>query len=119
MSLAIGLRRAVDRTDIERGMRPGGLREIFDDAGYPVIAFDQQDIALLDNAAQMLRVARCERLIARYLLLKVARDQLADGIEHDAHGVFPQRPFRLLFISPYHGRKPLQFSSCPGPNNHD
>src|SRR6266705_7140452 len=76
MSLAVGLRHAVDRTDIERGMRPGGLREIFDDAGYPVVAFDQQDIALLDNAAQMLRVAGRERLIARYLLLEVARDEL-------------------------------------------
>ncbi len=95
--LAVGLGRALDRTDEKRGMRPGGLREIFDDAGYPVVAFDQQDIALLDNAAQMLRVARCERLIARHFLLKVASDQLTDGIEHDAHDVFPPAAFPTAF----------------------
>src|SRR5712671_1171735 len=87
MRLAVRLGCPVDRTDIERGMRPGGLREIFDDAGNPVVAFDQQDIALLDNAAQMLRVARRERFVTRHFLLKVARDYLADGIENDAHDI--------------------------------
>ena len=97
MRLAIRLLGAVDRADIKRGMRPGGLREIFDDAGNPVVALDQQDVAGLDNAAQMLRVARRERLIARHFLLKVARDQLADGIEHDAHGIFPPAAFPAAF----------------------
>ena len=112
MRLAVGLGRAVDRADIERRMRPGGLREIFDDAGNPVVALDQQYVALLDNAAQMLRVARRERLIARHFLLKVARDQLADGIEH-APMYFPPGGLAGRFLSLlYHGRKPLQFSSC-------
>jgi hypothetical protein len=98
MRLAVGFRRAVDRADKKRGMRPGGLRQIFDDAGDPVIALDQQDIALLDDAAQVLRVARCERLVARHFLLKVARDELADGIEHDAHDIFPQAAFSDSFF---------------------
>ena len=89
MRLAVGLGRAVDRADKERRMRPGGLRQVFDDAGNPVVALDQQDVAGLDDAAQMFRIARRERLIARHLLLKVARDQLADGIEHDAHDNLP------------------------------
>src|SRR6202043_3723290 len=109
--LAVGPGSAVDRADIKRGMRPGGLREIFDDAGNPVVALDQQHIALLDDATQMFRIARRERLIAWHFLLQVARDQLADGIEHDAHENSPKRPCRLPFLSPYHGRKPLQFSS--------
>jgi hypothetical protein len=74
-------------------MRPGGLGEVLDDAGNPVVAFDQHDITGLDDAAQMLRVARRERLIARHFLLEVPRDQLADGIEHYAHDFFPQGPF--------------------------
>src|ERR1700733_4517487 len=93
MRFAVGLGRAVDRADEQRGMRPGGLREIFDDAGNPVVAFDQQDIAGLDNAAQMLGVARRERLIARHFLLKIGSDQLADGIEHNAHGGIPPAAF--------------------------
>ncbi len=98
MRFAVSLGCPVDRADIERGMRPGGLREILDDAGNPVVAFDQQDVALLDNAPQMFRVARRERLIARHFLLKVARDQLADGIEHCAH-FFPPGGFAGRFLS--------------------
>ena len=112
MRLAVGLVRAVDRADIKRGMRPGRLRQIFDDAGNAVVAFDQQHVAGLDDAAQMLGIARRERLVARHFLLQVARDQLADGIEHYAHETPPERLFRPLFLFPYHGRKPLQFSSC-------
>src|SRR5260370_15432201 len=89
MRLAVGLLGAVNRSDIERGMRPGGLRQILDDTGDPVVAFDQQHIAGLDDSAQMFRVARRERLIARHLLLKVAGNQLADRIEHDAHDAIP------------------------------
>jgi hypothetical protein len=44
----------------------------------------------------MLRVARRERLIARHFLLKVARDQLADGIEYEAHDL-PQAVFLTAF----------------------
>src|SRR5260370_34101167 len=54
--------------------------------------------SLLDDAAQMFRVARRERLIARHFLLKVARDQLADGIEHDAHDIFPPAPLPAAFV---------------------
>jgi hypothetical protein len=31
----------------------------------------------------------------------------------------PQRPFRPHFMLPYHGRKPLQFSSWLAQINHD
>src|SRR6185369_118298 len=82
---AVGFVGAVNRTDIERAVRPGGLREVFDDAGDAAVAFDQQHIAGLDDTAQMLGVAGGERLIARDFLLQVARDQLADGVEHYAH----------------------------------
>ena len=54
MRLAVWFLRAVDRTDIERGMRPGRLGQVFDDAGDAVVAFDQQHVARLDDAAQMI-----------------------------------------------------------------
>ena len=98
MLLAIGLTGAVDRPDIKCGMRPGRLRQIFDDAGNPVVAFDQQHVAGLDDAAQVLRIAWRERLIARNFLLQVARDQLADGVEHYAHSKLPPAAFRPLFV---------------------
>src|ERR1700722_6850026 len=98
MRFAVGLGRAVDRADEQRGMRPSGLREIFDDPGNPVVALDQQDIARRDDAAKMLRVARRERLIARHFLLKIGSDQLADGIEHDAHDGIPPAAFAAAFF---------------------
>ena len=70
-------------------MRPCGLGEVFDDAGNPVIAFDQQHIARLDHTAQMLGIAGRERLIAPDFLFQVARNQLADGVEHYAHKIPP------------------------------
>ena len=93
MRLAVGLHGAFDRPDIERGMRPGRLRQIFDDAGDAVVAFDQQHIARLDHTAQMLGIAGRERLIAGDFLLEVSRNQLADGVEHYAH----ETPLRRLF----------------------
>src|SRR5258707_240014 len=54
MRFAIGLGRAVDQADKQRGMRPCGLRQVFDDAGNPVVALDQQHVARFDDAAQML-----------------------------------------------------------------
>ena len=75
-------------------MRPGGLREVFDDAGNTVVAFDQQHVAGFDDAAQMFGIAGGERLVARDFLLQVARDQLADGIEHYAH----ETPQARLFV---------------------
>jgi hypothetical protein len=57
MRLAVGFVGAVDRADVKRAMRPGGLRQVFDDAGDAVVAFDQQNVARLDDAAQMLGVA--------------------------------------------------------------
>jgi hypothetical protein len=45
----------------------------------------------------MLGIAGCERLITRDFLLQVARDQLADGIEHYAHE-FPPRFFARIFV---------------------
>src|SRR5215813_188737 len=100
MRLAVLLLRALDRADIERGMGPGRLGQIFDDAGNAVVAFDEQDVARLDDAAQLFRIAGCKRLIARHLLLKVAGNKVADHVEHDAHDInSPRRPLRLLFPS--------------------
>ena len=41
----------VERTDIERRMRPGRLGEILDDAGNVIVAFDQQHVAGPSDAA--------------------------------------------------------------------
>ena len=92
-------------------MRPGRLRQVFDDAGNAVVAFDQQHVAGLDDAAQMLGITGRERLIARDFLLEVARNQLANRIEHYAHDI-PLERFFTAFLFHYHGRKPFQFSSC-------
>ena len=101
--LAVVFLRAVDRPDIERGVGPGRLGQVFDDAGDAVVAFDEQDVAGLDDAAQKFRIARRERLIARYLLLKVAGQQLADPIEHNAHNsTSPRRPCAADFSFSYH-----------------
>src|SRR5437763_8124698 len=98
MRFAVGFRCAIDRADKKRGMRPGRLRQILDDAGNPVVAFDQQHVARLDDAAKMFRIARRERLVARNFLLQVARDPLADSIEHKAHNS-PQAVLKPLFSS--------------------
>ena len=99
MWLAVGLDGAIDRADIERAMRPGRLRQIFDDAGNPVVAFDQQHVSGLDDAAQMFGIAGRERLIAGNFLLQVARDQLADCIEHYAHKIPPAASPTRFFVS--------------------
>src|SRR4051794_6034923 len=99
-------------------MRPGRLREIFDDAGNTVVAFDQEHVALLDDPAQILGIAGRERLIARHFLLKVAGDQLANGVEGDAHDLSSPRPSWPFFFA-YHRRKALQFSSWIAHINHD
>ena len=67
-----------DRPDIERGMRPGRLREILDDAGDVVVAFDQQHVAGLERGAQRLRIARREGLVALRRLLQIAGDGSPD-----------------------------------------
>jgi hypothetical protein len=45
----------------------------------------------------MLGIAWGKRLVARDFLLQVARDQLADGIEHYAHKTPPERIVVRLF----------------------
>jgi hypothetical protein len=97
MRLAVGLKRTVNRADVKRAMRPGGLRQVFDDAGDAVVAFDQQHVAGLDDAAQMLGIAGGKRLVARDFLLQVARNHLADRIEHYAHETPRTRIFVRLF----------------------
>ena len=83
--LALGRYAARDRPDIKRRMRPGRLREIFDDAGNVVAALDQQDIAGLDAGAQRRGIRRRERLVAIGRLLQIAGDQAADAIENPCH----------------------------------
>src|SRR5258707_939975 len=97
---AVSLDGAIDRADEQCGMRTWPLGQLFDDAGNAVVAFDQQHVALFDDAAQMFRIARRERLVARHFLLQVARDPLADDIEHDAHGVSPRGLLQPLFPFP-------------------
>ena len=41
-----------DAADKQRGMRPGRLRQILDDAGNVIVAFDQQHVARLQGGAQ-------------------------------------------------------------------
>ena len=80
-----------DAADIERGMRPGGLGEIFDDAGDVVVAFDQQHVAGLQRVLQGGKVARREGLIALHRLFQIAGQKLPDSVEHEAHGLLPAR----------------------------
>src|SRR3954454_7862853 len=89
MRLAVRLRGAVDRADVKRGVRPGGLGQVLDDTGNAIVALDQQHVAGLDIVAQLVRIARREGFIARQLLLEVAGDQLADLIENDTHDGTP------------------------------
>src|SRR4029077_6719180 len=93
MRLAVGLGRSVDRTDEERSMRPGRLREIFDDSGNAIVALDEQHVARLDDIAQMTGVGGCEGLVTRHFLLEIESDPLANGIEHYAHDTCPHRPY--------------------------
>src|SRR5271163_2605757 len=119
MRLAVSFLRAVDRSDIEGGMRPRRLGQIFDDAGNAIVAFDQQHVALLDQVAQMRGIAGRKRLVARYLLLKVAGNHFADHVEHDAHiEEFPPEDglWRPLLPFSYHAQKPLQFGSWAQPD---
>ncbi len=104
---------------------PGRLRQILDDAGDAVVAFDQQHVAGLDQSAQPLRIAWRERLIARHLLLEIARDQLADRVEHEAHDGLPHRgSSRPLVLCPSWWSKAIAiwFMGRPlrsSPGNHD
>jgi hypothetical protein len=44
MGLAVFLDFSGHRTDIESGMRPGRLRQIFDHPGDSIVALDQQNV---------------------------------------------------------------------------
>ncbi len=66
-------------------MRPGRLREIFDDAGNVVVAFDQQHVAGLQHRAQRIRLARRERLVAVLRLFQIAGKKLPDAFECPTH----------------------------------
>src|SRR6185312_15299419 len=86
---ALGGDAVADRPDIERGVRPGRLREILDDAGDVVVAFDEKDVAGLERCTQRPGVARRERLVADRRLLQVMRDDAPDPLDDDAHDVHP------------------------------
>jgi hypothetical protein len=67
-------------------MRPGGLGEIFDDAGNVIVALDQQNVAGSKGVAQgRRRIAGRERLGALSRLLQVPGSQTSDVGEHPAH----------------------------------
>ena len=74
-----------DRADIERGVRPGGLGQVLDDAGNVIVAFDQQHIARPERGAQRIRIARRERLVALFRALQIVGNSLPDATEHPVH----------------------------------
>ena len=78
-----------DRPDIERGMRPGRLREIFDDAGNVIVAFDQQHVARPQRRAQGVGIARRERLIALRRLFQIMGEKPPDPVGHPTHHTVP------------------------------
>jgi hypothetical protein len=80
---------AAERTDIECGVRPGRLREVFDDAGNLVVALDQQHVAGPERSGQRGRVARRERLIAGDRALQVAGEQPPNMINRTSHNGVP------------------------------
>jgi len=88
--LALFRHTAGDRPDKERRVRPGRLREIFDDARNIVVAFDQKHVARLERRSQSVWIARRERLVAVHGLLQIASDQPANAIEHSAHAGLPK-----------------------------
>ena len=112
MLLAVRFERAVDRSDKQRGMRPRRLREILDDAGNAVVAFDQQHVARLHDVAQMLGIARRKRFEPDSFVLKISGNQLSDRVEHEAHDRSPSGSFWPLFCPLYLRHKRFQFSSC-------
>ena len=64
--------------DIERGVRPGRLREVFDGGGKPAIALDQEDVAGLQRFADNLRIWRIKRCITPGRLRYVVQDLVAE-----------------------------------------
>jgi hypothetical protein len=114
MLLAVRLERAVDRPDVKRRMRPGRLREILDDAGNAVVAFDQKHVARLNDGAKMFRIARRERLKPDSFVLKISGNQLSDRVEHEAHDRSPGGSSWAASPPAYGRRKHFQFSSCNG-----
>ena len=84
---AVGGLAVADAPDIKRGMRPGGLGEIFDDAGNVVVALDQQHVARTQGGAQRRGIARREGLIALHRLFQIAGENMPNAIEHESSRV--------------------------------
>ena len=74
-----------DRSDIERGMRPCRLGQVFDDAGNMIVAFDQQHVAGLQGRAQRVGIRRREWLIALHRLFQIVGEKAPNPIDHPAH----------------------------------
>ena len=103
----------IERADIERRMRPGRLREILDDAGDLVVAFDQQHVAGAERRRQCGRIARRKRLVARNGLLQIPGKHLPEAVEHVAHA-FPRHAREVLASSRFGvtlASEPLRFGS--------
>ncbi len=95
-------------------MRPGRLREIFDDAGNVVVAFDQQHVAGLGALARKrVGIARREGLVARHRLFEIAGDDTPDSV---GHVTFMSRPharvLRVFFMDQFTANS-LQIGSGP------
>jgi len=89
--------------NVERGMRPGRLRQIGDgraDAGVP---FDQQHVARTQCAAQILGITGSERLVAGCWLIEVAGKRAPEEIQDVVHrqgSVCPDRLSAYLRAAP-------------------
>ena len=74
-------------THVKRGMRPGGLGQVFDSATEPGVALDQQNITRLQNGLQVQGVrGRC-RAIDLKLFAQVGRQPFANRLRQSVHTV--------------------------------
>ena len=93
-------------------MRPGRLREIFDDAGNVVVALDQQHVAGLQGGAQG-GIARREGLIALHRLFQIAGQTCPTPSSTKLIASSPlPGTFCLAVVFIEFCRNPLQFGSC-------
>ena len=74
-----------DRPDIKRGMRPGRLRQVLDDAGNVVVAFDEDHVAGLERCEQRRGIGRREGLVALRRLFQIAGENAPDSVRHETH----------------------------------
>src|ERR1700730_9210856 len=73
---------ANERADIEGGVRPRRLGQVFDNAGEVAVALDQKDITRLERFPQCRRIAGRERLISLHRLFQIPTNRPRYMAEH-------------------------------------